>query len=155
MSGSLPVLLAGAVVSAALGALAMCVLVYWDGFRLVSMDERAPDVDRRRATFRRGHAAAAVFFIITGLLVTAAVAGLGRASVPSPRSSEPLDDGSLLHRLTARAALLADRIDSFARAIPSPSVAERFTRSERDVPPNGRPAAPSAERREADAASRS
>jgi hypothetical protein len=149
MSGSLLVILAGAVVSAALGALVMCVLVYWDGFRLVSIDERAPDGDRRRATFRRGHAAAAVFFVITGLLVTAAVAGLGRASAPAATSSQARDDGSLLRRLTARAALLADRVENFIHAMPSSSVAERFNGSERRVPPSGRPAAPSAEPREA------
>src|SRR4051812_30304687 len=103
MSGSLVLVFAGALLSAALGALVICLLVYWDGFRLSSLDERAPDVDRRRSTFRRGHAAAAVFFIISGVLVTAAVAGFGRSPATPSTASQPADDGSLLHRLTARA----------------------------------------------------
>jgi hypothetical protein len=140
-------LIAGAVLAAALGALVVCALVYWDGFRLASVDERGPDARRRRAALRGGHAAAAAFFALTGLLVSAAVAGLGtRPPAPERMTALTPDEGSLLRRMTARAVVLADRVEALVRATPLPEVARRFTGPDTAVQsaraPRGAPAGP-------------
>src|SRR5262245_41500217 len=96
--------LSGTILASALGAVVLCVILLFYGFKTEPDDERAPG--RRVLLIRLGHAVAAACFAAALMLSTAALLDQRRAAVPAPRA--PRSDE--LRRLEAQVEALEERL---------------------------------------------